>query len=181
MDKYSIENNIIKRVEQRSVFFPTSPSELSNIFRSLRNKKSAGHDGLNGEIDKISLPVICEYLCNVFDTCFEKGYFPLPFKKAKMIPLNKEGNKNDPANYIPISLLTLFSKIFEILINKRIMSFFGKHRIFWNAIGFQPKKYCINVLIKFTVFISEALEQKLSGVSLFIALKKLLTQSTIIF
>ena len=109
----SIENSKIKRVEQSCVFFPTSPSELSKIIRSLKNKKSAGHDALNSEIVKISLPVICYYSCNVFNNCFEKGYFPLPFKKAKVIPLHKEGTKIDPANYRPISLLTSFYKTFE--------------------------------------------------------------------
>ena len=53
------------------------------------------------------------------------------------------------------------------------MSFVGRHRILTpKQFGFRPKKSCINALIKFTEFISEALEQKLSGVSLFIDLKK---------
>ena len=62
--------------------------------------------------------------------------------------MHKEGSKSDPANYRPISLLTSFSKNFESLINKRNMSFVGRHRTltpkqFW----FQPKKIlhqCIN-------------------------------------
>ena len=101
----SIENSKV----ESCVFFPTTLSELSKIIRSLKNKKSAGYDGLNSEIVKIFLPVICDYLCNVFNTCFEKGYFPLPFKKAKVILLHNEGSKSDPANYRPISLLTSFS------------------------------------------------------------------------
>ena len=86
------------------LFSPTSPSELTKVIRSLKKKKSAGHDGLNSEIVNIFSPVICDYLCNVFNTCFEKWYFPLPFKKTKVIPLHKEGSKSDPANYRLISL-----------------------------------------------------------------------------
>ena len=57
----SIDNSEINRVEQSCVFFTTSPSELSKIIRSLKNKKSVGHDGLNSEIVKISLPVVVLY------------------------------------------------------------------------------------------------------------------------
>ena len=53
------------------------------------------------------------------------------------------------------------------------MSFVGRHRtLTLKQFGFQPKKSYINALTKFTELISEALEQKLSGVFLFIDLKK---------
>ena len=44
---------------------------------------------------------------------FEKGIFPESLKRAKVIVLYKGGSRSDPANYRPISLLSVFSKIFE--------------------------------------------------------------------
>ena len=52
------------------------------------------------------------------------------------------------------------------------MSFFARQNFNPKAVWIPTKKSCISALIKFTEFISEALEQKLSGVSLFIDLKK---------
>ena len=46
---------------------------------------------------------------------FEKGVFPSALKHARVIILFKGGSRNDSASYCPISLLSVFSKIFEKL------------------------------------------------------------------
>jgi hypothetical protein len=48
------------------------------------------------------------------------GIFPDRLKYAEIKPLFKDGCKNDPSNYRPISLSTSFSKIFEKIIWSRL-------------------------------------------------------------
>ena len=50
------------------------------------------------------------------------SYFPMKFKKAKVIPLYKSGDPTDPSNYRPISSLSLLSKPLEKQIQKHLPS-----------------------------------------------------------
>ena len=56
----------------------------------------------------------------------EIGYFPDPWKIARVSPIFKQGDPTDLGNYRPISVLPVFSKIFERIIQKRILSFLNK-------------------------------------------------------
>jgi hypothetical protein len=48
------------------------------------------------------------------------GIFPTRLKCAQIVPIFKKGDKEQPTNYRPISLLTSFSKVFEKVIYKRL-------------------------------------------------------------
>ena len=48
---------------------------------------------------------------------------------AKIIPLHKNDSKFDHINYRPISLLSVFSKIYEKLIYSRIYSYLDKYNL----------------------------------------------------
>ena len=48
--------------------------------------------------------------------------FPEPLKCAKVIPLHKEGPKTDVTNYRPVSLLSVFSKIYERIMHTRLVN-----------------------------------------------------------
>jgi hypothetical protein len=70
------------------------------------------------------------------------GIFPDRLKFSDVKPLFKKGNKTDFTNYRPISLLTLFSKIIEKIIYKRLY----KHLLINNVLvkeqfGFREKLY----------------------------------------
>ena len=54
--------------------------------------------------------------------------FPSELKIAKVLPLFKGENHNILSNFRPISILPVFSKIFEKLIQTRLCSFLTKRR-----------------------------------------------------
>ena len=54
---------------------------------------------------------------------FSTDRFPDKLKIAKVIALHKKGATDDRANYRPISLLSVFSKIFEKIMHKRYFTF----------------------------------------------------------
>ena len=62
-------------------------------------------------------------LCHVLNLSITKGVFPKELKIAKVIPLHKGDCKNTISYYKPVSLLPLFSKILEILMYNRLISF----------------------------------------------------------
>ena len=85
----------------------------------------------------------------IFKSCLNQGFFPAEWKKANVVPVYKKGNHQYVKNYKPVSLLSVFSKIFEKLIyNAMFKHFLDKNLIFSNQSGFKPGDSCnLNVLI----------------------------------
>ena len=53
-----------------------------------------------------------------------KGEFPKIFKKSKITPIFKKGNKELMKNYRPVSTLPIFGKNFEKVIYSRLYKYF---------------------------------------------------------
>ena len=56
----------------------------------------------------------------------QTGDYPSKLKHAKIIPVFKTGDETKPGNYRPISLLSVFNRLFERLMHKRLTSFIEK-------------------------------------------------------
>ena len=117
------------RVTDSIYMQPTDPLEVFASIMSLKSNKSCGVDLIPTKIVKMSASIISEPLSILVNPAFSLGIFPDSLKIAKVVPIYKSGDKRNPSNYSPISLLTCFSKIFEKLIFTRIYSFICKHSI----------------------------------------------------
>ena len=93
----------------------------------------------------------------LFSKCFTQlcqfsiatGQFPSQMKLAKVLPIYKGGEKSDPSNYRPISILSTVSKIFEKHVNKHLMAYLNKYKLLHdNQSGFRPKHSCQTALVK---------------------------------
>jgi hypothetical protein len=62
-------------------------------------------------------------LKHVVALSFNDGIVPSQLKIAKVIPIFKSGDKRLVENYRPISLLNVFSKVFEKIVHNRLTSF----------------------------------------------------------
>ena len=60
------------------------------------------------------------------------GIFPNELKIARVIPLYKGGDSKYLVNYRPVSVLPVFSKIFERLMYDPIMEFLTENYILYN-------------------------------------------------
>ena len=54
-------------------------------------------------------------MCDLFNKSFKEGAVLSACKEAIVIPVHEGGNKNSPANYRPIALLSIASKVLEKL------------------------------------------------------------------
>ena len=59
----------------------------------------------------------------------QKGVFPSKLKEAKVIPVYKSDDETEPGNYRPISLLSVFNRIFEKLMYHRLNSYLDKNNV----------------------------------------------------
>jgi len=78
----------------------------------------------------------------------QNGVFPSKLKEAKVIPVYKSDDETDPGNYRPISLLSIFNRIFEKLNFPRLKSFFDKNNVLFKAqYGFREKHSTQHVIL----------------------------------
>ena len=117
---------------------------------NLDNKSSSRLDNLSIILIKISSDITAPFLCELINMSFREGVFPKIFAEAKVIPLHKEGDKTDENIYRPISLLSIWSKIFERVMYNRVYLFFEKHLLFsCKQFGFRLKQSTIDALVEF--------------------------------
>ena len=93
---------------------------VSDIFKSLCQFKQSNTkvtDQIDGKIIRLSAPFITDTITYIYNFIIEKNKFPMAFKEAKVIPLYKSGERSDPSNYRPISILSVLSKPVEKHIN----------------------------------------------------------------
>ena len=101
--------------------------------------------------------------------------FPDKLKIAEVITLFKKGNPKVPSNYRPISLLPIFSKIFEKLMYRRLLRFLEVHNILYSLqFGFQENHSIDQALVSLTEAIRNTLDNKRFGCGIFVNLQKAL-------
>ena len=119
----------IERTLESIYFCRTSIQEVEKLINKLKLNKAPGIDGISNYIIKLSIKTISSILMKLFNQCMDDGVFPDKLKIACIIPLHKGGEKTEPTNYRPISLLPLFGKIFEKIIETRLVKFLDKKKI----------------------------------------------------
>ena len=149
--------------ENPNSFFitPTAPHEIVDIIDVLKTGKSLGPNSIPIKLLKILSPHISSPLSQIINESFLSGVFPEKMQHAKVIPLFKKGCLVTVSNYRPISLLSVFSKITEKLMYKRLFSFLEVHRILYNLqFGFRASHSINHALISLTESIKNTLDNK---------------------
>ena len=101
------------------------------------------------------------------------GIFPDNLKIAKIIPVFKAGDSYSVTNYRPISILTIFSKIFEKVISSRLENYLEKNNILHeNQFGFRRKMSTCTALLQLVDKISTSIDKRKTTIGVFIDLAK---------
>ena len=81
-------------------------------------KTSSDLHNISNQLIKFINPSVCETFAKLINRCFDQGDFPRTVKIANVIPLHRNGNVNEFANYRPKSLKPVISKIVEKCLQK---------------------------------------------------------------
>ena len=86
---------------------------------------------------------------------------------------NCKGDKANPENYRPISLLSPIGKIIEKILYKQMNKYFTKYNLYSkNQFGFRSKRSCNHAVAELTDYIRNAIDERRSGSACFIDLKR---------
>ena len=153
-------------------FEKASIEELTKIVKNLKSN-AAGIDGLNLKAFKVVSVYLLPCLLYLVSLSLEVGQFPEALKQAKVLPLFKSGNKQNMTNYRPISLLPLFSKIYEKIVHRQLYEYLDKLGILSESqFGFRTKHSTVHAAYHLMECVNSALERNLNPLTVFIDFKK---------
>ena len=92
------------------------------ILRDINQLKTKATRDIRVSLLKHVKQEIVNGLVMISNQSFEEGRFPEMLKIAKVIPIFKGENPTDPNNHRPISLLSVFDKFLEKVMNNRLNS-----------------------------------------------------------
>ena len=181
-DELSVLQNIIKKYDEhvsihkiRNMvgssndnfkFQNISVEEVHKRLRCLSTKKSTGYDNIPPKLLKIGADVICYPLCNIINMCINSCTFPVPLKKAEIVPLFKKGDNHKKENYRPVSILPCISKIFESVLLDQLSRYFESFLSDYVS-GFRKQHSCQSVLLRFVEYVKQHMENnEVTGVVL---------------
>ena len=161
------------RVNNSFFILPITQNEIEDIITSFKNGKSTGPFIIPIKLLKLIKTEISKPLAIIFNESILLGIFPDKLKYAKVIPIHSKGSQTDPSNYRPISLLSVFSKILENLMFKRLYNYLDSTNIFYPLqFGFRQNHSTNHALISMTESIRNTIDNGKFGCGVFIDLKK---------
>jgi hypothetical protein len=147
-----------------------------SIIKSLHNKKSMGIDEISEPLIKKCYPKITNVLTYIINLSLSTGYFPDQLKIAKVKPLYKKGLDTDVGNYRPVSLISVFSKIIEKIMHKRLLSFLSNYSIINNKLhGFCKGKSTNTAIVEFIKRVYKSMDERKISTGFFWSCQKRLT------
>ena len=131
--------------------------EIIEAIMHIKNEKSSGQDFILNEYIKASLETFLPIYNALFNIVLDTGVFPSDWNIGMISPIYKgKGNKQDPKNYRPITLLSCLGKVFTLILNNRLTKYLEENNLIEeNQAGFR-KNYStmdhvltLNILLEY--------------------------------
>ena len=99
-----------------------TPKMINKVITNLDSSKASGPDCIPVVVLKNCEPELSYILAKLFNNCLKESYFPDCWKVSLVAPVfNNVRERSTAKNYRPVSLLSVVSKVFEKLVNNRIV------------------------------------------------------------
>ncbi|CAK1579105.1 unnamed protein product [Parnassius mnemosyne] len=166
--------NIITNTQVISfVIFDTDREEIYSLLMSMKSDSAPGYDNIPAHFLKSAHKEIIPILVHLANLCSEQGVFPLALKQTIITPVYKSGDKFNPSNYRPVSVISVIAKILEKLINIRLIKFFSKFNILSTSqFGFRQNLSTEDAIIALTSRTVNHVDYGRKCLAVFLDLKK---------
>ena len=122
---------------------------------------------------KLAKRVISVPLATIFNQSICSGIFPSKLKCATIIPIFKDKDDSLPKNYRPISLLSIYNRIFEKLIYSRLTKFVKDcHVLYDQQYGLSSKHSTQHAILHIVNTILQNMDNGKFSCGVFLDLKK---------
>ena len=108
-----------------------TPKMVKKVIMNLDSSESSGPDCIPVVVLKNCEPELSYILAKLFNKCLKESCFPDCWKVSSVVPVFRNvGERSTAKNYRPVSLLSVVSKVFEKLVNNRIVDHLEKCGLF---------------------------------------------------
>ena len=108
-----------------------TPKMVKKVITNLDSSKASGPDCIPVVVLKNCEPELSYILAKLFNKCLKESCFPDCWKVSSVVTVFKNvGERSTAKNYRPVSLLPVASKVFEKLVNNRIVDHLEKCGLF---------------------------------------------------
>ena len=110
-----------------------TPAMVEKVITNLDSSKVSGPDCIPVVVLKNCEPELSYILAKLFNICLKETCFPDCWKVSLVAPVFKNvAESSTVKNYCPVSLLSVVSKVFEKLVNNRIVYHLEKCSFFYD-------------------------------------------------
>ena len=102
-----------------------SEAEVREAIGKLKTGKACGLDSVLAGMLKLGGSKVILFLVTYFNCIFNKGDYPREWAKAIIVLIHKKGNADLPDNYRGVSLLSVISKGYTLILNKTFVCLVG--------------------------------------------------------
>lgn len=155
-------------------FEPITPVETAMTIEKLKSSSANDINGLsNSFLKNIALEVAIP-LSLLYNKSLTLGKYPTAWKISKVVPIfKKKGSPSVMSNYRPISVVNVFSKVIEILFQRRLMNYLEKKNYFsCFQFGFRESSSVQLAIVKYINDIAYDLNEGKLSASLFLDCEK---------
>ena len=137
-------SEVASRIESIPYVTPKLCYEYLNV---IPNGKSTGPDGISVKMLKNTFPYIVNIVTDMINRMLIEGVFPTQWKLARVTPIFKGGDKNDPSNFRPISVVPILSKLLERHVNIHLQNYLKDNNILHERqSGFREGFSCVDAV-----------------------------------
>ena len=113
----------------QSFAFLETTTEVTRHITAMKIHTVPGRGGISSKFIKLAKVIVAPFLAKLCNNSVDQNTFPKNFELAIVTPNTKTSSPKSMNNFCSISLLLIFSKIFEKIIAERMMSFTNKNGI----------------------------------------------------
>ena len=122
-ENFDITNNVNPEVHD-TLNGPITADEILKCTRNLKNDKACSNDQIINEYIKSTIDSFIVLYEKLFNLVFKSGKIPDTWLEGTIIPFYKnKGDKFDPKNYRPITIVSCLGKLFTSILNCRLNKF----------------------------------------------------------
>ncbi|CAL4234819.1 unnamed protein product [Meganyctiphanes norvegica] len=125
-----------------------TPEMVKNKLEKLNRFKGSGPDNIHPHVLRETASSVCSPLSMIFKESLRAGETPEDWRKANITPIFKKGNRNDPANYRPVSLTSQVCKVLETIVREQLFNHLKSNNLLSEEQhGFREGRSCLSNLL----------------------------------
>ena len=102
---------------------------IASAIDRLSSSSASSHDGITAFMLKAGKAALVPIFHHIFNLSINTKVFPDIWKEAIVTPLFKSGQRDDPNNYRPISVLSTISKVLERCVHDQLYSYLSVNNL----------------------------------------------------